>query len=450
MVVNIFKRKEMSLPIILGLIFSVLYFKIPLKYTILLMGAVTGVILVLYNIEIGIMAGVFLVSVAPFDYQLLALLYLYFLMAVYIYNQLVKKNYSLEKTKLSIPIILYFIIMIVSTITSNNFMGSMRDLAIHFGGLSFLIVMYSAVDDRDSFNKIITTIVFAGTLLGLHGLYQYIVGVDVNPAWVDVESSPDVRARVYSVFMNPNVFAEYLVMVIPMAVGLFWYNKKPFKKILFLGSAGVMALSLLFTGSRGGWIGFAFSAFVFILLVDIRLLLLAVPVGVGGIFFLPPSIFIRIKSIFNLADSSNAHRFRTWDYDIKIIKENFSVGVGLGYEPFKDAFGTHTRTLNSLHAHNTFLEITAELGIVGIVSFAFLIFMIFKYGILKLIKSDDKYMKYIGAGIMSGLAGVLMHGMVETILYIPKIIMMFWLMVTFIVTLAKIADKEKGNKEISK
>lgn len=446
MVVKSLKRKEIALPLILGILLSILYFILPFKYTLLAMIGLIGLVLVLYDIEIGIMGGVFIASVAPFNYQLLALLYMYFLLAVYLYNQLIKKNYTLEKTKISMPIIIYFIIMIVSTFTSMNFMGSVRDLAIHMGGLCFLLVMYSTVDSKDSFNKIMTTIVFSATLLALHGLYQYIIGVDVDPAWVDVESSPDIRTRVYSVFMNPNVFAEYLVMVIPISVGLFWYNKKPFKKVLFLGTTGIMVLSLLLTQSRGGWLGFAFSALVFILLVDRRLLLLAVPVAVGGIFFLPSSILNRIMSIFNLADSSNDYRFRMWNIAIQMIKDNFAVGVGLGHQPFKDIFGTHSRTLNTYHAHNSFLQIFAELGIVGIATFIFLLFMVFKYGVLKLTKTEDKYFRYVGAGVMAGLAGVFMHGFFETVLYIPKIILMFWIMVTFIITLAKISDKERREK----
>lgn len=451
MVVKALKRKEIALPLILGLLFSILYFTLPLKLTILAMVGLIGVVLVLYDIELGIMAGIFLVSAVPINYQELALLYLYFLFAVYLYNQLMKEDRKLEKTKMHIPIILYFIVMVISTITSINFMGSVRDLAIHIGGLSFLLVMYTSIKDKDSFNKILTTIVFMGTLLALHGLYQYIVGVEQDPAWVDVESSPDVKTRIYSVFMNPNIFAEYLVMIIPISVGLFWYNKKPFKKLLFLGTSLVMSLALLLTQSRGGWLGFAFSALVFILLVERKLLLAAVPIVVGGLYLLPDSIINRIMSIANFADSSNNYRLVMWDITLDIIKDHKWIGVGFGHQPFKQTFESYIRTMPTYHAHNTFLEIGAELGIVGLVTFIFFLFITFKYGILKLVKSEDKYIKYVGAGIISGLAGVLVHGMVETILYIPKIIMVFWMMIAFIVTLAKISEKETMDiKAISK
>ena len=444
MVVKDLKRKEVLLPIVLGLLFSVLYFTLPLKYTALAMIGLIGVILVLYDIEIGLMAAVFIL---PFLPDMLVLLYMYFLVAVYLYNQLFKTHRKIVKTKMDIPIILFFTVIVISTVTSINFTGSLRDLALHIGGLSFLFVMLNSVDNKDSFNKIITTIVFTASLVSLYGLYQYVVGVEVDDSWVDVENNPDIRTRIYSVFMNPNVFAEYLIMIIPLSVGLFWYNKKPFKKLVFLGTSLVMSLALVLTLSRGGWLGFAFSALVFVLLVERRLLLAAIPVVLGGIYLLPDSIMHRIMSIGNLADSSNAYRIKMWSITGDIIRDNKWIGVGFGHLPFKQTFESYIRTMPTYHAHNTFLEITAELGIVGLGMFLFLLFIIFKYGILKIIRSEDKYIKYVGGGAIAGLAGVLFHGLVESVLYLPKIIMTFWMTIAFILTLVRIEEK---NKEIAK
>lgn len=442
MVVKEFKRKEVILPIVLGILFSILYFMLPIKYTALGIIALMGVVLVLHDIEIGLMAGVFVLAFFP---DMLVLLYMYFLLGAYIYRQLFREDKLLRKTKLDLPIILYFLVMLISTVTSINFMGSVRDLALHIGGLSFLFVMLNTVEDKDGFNKIVTSLVFTGTLIALYGLYQYVVGVEVDAAWVDVENNPDIRTRIYSVFKNPNVFAEYLVMLIPLSVGLFWYNKKPFKKILFLGTSLVMSLALVLTLSRGGWLGFAFSAFIFVILAERRLLLGAIPVVLGGIYLLPDSIMNRIMSIGNLADSSNAYRLKMWSITGNIISDHKWIGVGLGHLPFKQTFESYIRTMPTYHSHNSFLQITAEMGIVGIASFLFLIFIVFKYGVLRLMKSEDKYIKYLGAGAIAGLSGVLVHGMVETVLYLPKIIMTFWMLIAFILTLVKI---EENNKEI--
>lgn len=436
-----FKRKEVILPVVLGLLFSFLYFSLPIKYTALAILALLGVSLVLYDLEIGLMAGVFAI---PFLPDMLVLLYMYFLLAAYLYRQVFKEERALVKTKMDLPLILFFIVIVISTISSINFMGSIRDLALHIGGLSFLFVMLNTVDNRDSFNKVVTTLVFTASLVALYGLYQYVVGVEVDAAWVDVENNPDIRTRIYSVFMNPNIFAEYLVMTIPLSVGLFWYNKKPFKKLVFLGTSLLMSLALVLTLSRGGWLGFAFSALVFILLVERRFLLGVIPAALAGVYLLPDSIMNRIMSIGNLADSSNAYRIKMWSITGDIIRDNKWIGVGFGHIPFKQTFESYIRTMPIYHSHNSFLQITAELGIVGLLAFVFLLFIVFKYGIMRITRSDDKYVKYIGSGAIAGLAGVLLHGMVETVLYLPKIIMTFWMLVAFILTLVRIEERDRG------
>ena len=193
--------------------------------------------------------------------------------------------------------------------------------------------------------------------------------------------------------------------------------------------------------SRGGWIGFAFGIFVFILLVEKRLLLLPIPAAIGGLFILPDAILNRLMSILNFADSSNDYRIRMWKFTLEVIRDNWLVGVGFGHLPFREAFGRYTRTMVTYHAHNTYLETMAEMGILGFIVFISFLFVLFKYTIKKLIKGNDEYTKIITAGILSGLAAVLVQGLVENILYMPRIIISFWILVGLLITLINLKDQ---------
>ena len=174
-----------------------------------------------------------------------------------------------------------------------------------------------------------------------------------------------------------------------------------------------------------------------------RLLLSIVPITLGAVYLLPQTIINRILSIGNLSDSSNAYRIKIWEITMDIIRDHPIVGVGFGHLPFKQTFETYIRTMPTFHAHNTYLQTAAEMGIVGLLVFLFFLFILFKYGINKLIKSEDKYIKIMAAGAFSGLAGVLAHGGVENVLYLPRIIMTFWFLVAFILTLVRIKDKQE-------
>lgn len=435
MVVETKKRKNFILPIAFGLIFSILYYLLPLKYFAVGTVGIVGVILVLYNVKLGLMAGVFLV---PFLPDMLSLLYMFFLVLVFFFERIIKGKYELTFKEIDIPIVLFVFVMIISTFTSIDPGGSFRDLALHLGGISFLFVITNTVKTKKDINIIITIMVFSAFLVSLYGMYQYVVGVEVERAWLDVENNPGIRTRVYSVFNNPNILAEYLIMTIPLGVSLFWFSKQIHKKVIFLGMTLVMIASLIFTLSRGGWIGFAFSALVFILLIEKRLLLSLIPISIGAVFLLPQTILNRILSIGNLQDSSNAYRIKMWQITGDIIRDHPIAGVGFGHLPFKQTFETYIRTMPTFHAHNTYLQTAAEIGIPGLIVFLFFLFIIFKYAIVNLVKSEDKYIKIITAGILSGLAGVLAHGGVENILYLPRIIFTFWIMISFILTLFRI------------
>lgn len=439
--VNGLKRKELFIPLIVGLLFSVLYYYLPIKYLAAGIIGVIGLALILYDIKLGLMAAVFLL---PFLPDTLILLFMFFLIVVFAYKQKFVEYSPLTKAPIDMPIVLFVIIIVISTITSINFMGSFRDLTLHFGGLSFLFVMMNSVKTKEDFNKIFTMLVFSATLVALYGLYQYVVGVEIEKAWLDVENNPGIRTRVYSVFYNPNILAEYLIFTIPLSVSLLWHSKKLHKKVIFLGTTGICILALVLTLSRGGWLGFAFSALIFILLVERRLLLSIIPIVMGGVLFLPQVILNRILSIGNLQDSSNAYRITMWGITREIIQDHWIAGVGFGHLPFKQTFETYIRTMPIYHSHNTYLQTAAELGIPGLIAFLLFLFVLFKYGIIKLIINDDKYTRIMGAGVIAALGGVLLHGLVENVLYLPKIILTFWILVSFILTLIRINDQEKG------
>lgn len=441
--VEAIKRKEVIFPLSFGIIFAILYNILPFKlFTISILGFI-GVVLILYDIRLGLMAGVFML---PFLPDTLNLLFMFFLLAVFFYNEFFRENSLLTKSTIDMPIILFFIIITISTITSINPIGSFRDLAIHAAGFCFLFVMTNTIKTKEDFNSIVTILVFSATLVALYGLFQYVVGVEIDAAWIDVENNPDIRARVYSVFYNPNILAEYLIMTIPLSISLFWYSKKLSKKVIFLGTSLVMTLALVLTLSRGGWLGFAFSALIFIILVEWKLLLSLIPITLGGIYFLPQSILNRIMSIGNLADSSNAYRIKMWAITMDIIKDHWVVGVGFGHLPFKQTYETYIRTMPIYHSHNTYLQLAAELGIPGLLAFLLFIFILFKYGINKLIRSGDKYTRVLSAGVLSGIGGLLAHGAVENVLYLPRIIITFWILVSFILTLVRINE---GNEKIT-
>ncbi len=147
------QKKELILPVALGILFSFIYYKLPLNYFMFLVLGTIGVVLILYEIRIGIYLAVLML---PFMPDMLNLLYLIFLVGVYIYKGLFKMTNPLSKEAVDIPIIIYALLILISTITSIDPSGSFRDLAIHFTAIGFVLVVINNIQTKEDFNILVT------------------------------------------------------------------------------------------------------------------------------------------------------------------------------------------------------------------------------------------------------------------------------------------------------
>ncbi len=434
--------KKLNFVWLMAAFLAIIYYYFGFKFFAAGVIAVCGFIMVIYDVKIGLFTSALVYPFLPDAVGLLMLLSMGFFVLV---RSILFKD-KFEVMDLTLPIGLFAFVAIFRTITSIEPMGSLRDLGLNAAGLSFVFAMTNSIKNKKELNAFISVFLVSALFVGLLGVYQKFTGVQMRPEWLDVENNTDIAVRVYSVFQNPNILAEYLVMLIPLAVGITWHTKSMRKKFVFLIATGILFLCILLTLSRGGWVGLGFAALMFIILVDRRLFLLAIPVGIGGLSFLPKQVLNRILSIGSTVDTSNSYRIKIWEITMDVIRDHKVGGVGFGYIPFKSTFETYIRTMPIYHAHNTYLEIAAEIGIAGL--FIFMLFMLstLKYAYINLVKSTDKYYKYIGAGLCASIVGIMGHGLVEHFLYIPRIIFTFWIIIGIIFTAIKIQKKE--NKEV--
>lgn len=350
----------------------------------------------------------------------------------------------IKANTLLIPMFLVGVFMIINSFTSLNILGSMRDLAFNFGGIFLALMVYKEVNSKERLNNILTSIAIGATLVGVFGLYQFVFLGTVQREWIDASLKGVITRRAYSVFMNPNIFAEYLVLVTPLVVSQFWAHRDGFKKFIYLMIAGLLLLNMMLTFSRGGMVSIALAAMVFLFFAMRPLFVFLIPIGIFSINFLPEKIQNRIYSIFNFADSSTSYRFKMWGITKDLIRDNPMVGVGFGHKSFKQEFELLIRSMPIFHAHNTYLEIMAEGGALGIISFLYIVIgsivNLFKSGM----KSTDKYIRTVSIGLLASIMGILTNGMTEHIVYINRIIVMLWMVFGLTGALRNIYEDEKA------
>ena len=264
------------------------------------------------------------------------------------------------------------------------------------------------------------TLLFAAMGAGatLVSLYALVQKAGLDPVWEGFLPS----GRVFSSIGQPNALAAYLVLAIPLALALMLTTAGAIRGLCLLASAG-MVTALLFTFSRGGYLGFLVSLAV--LLVGVRELLGArtrrlvavglVTVVVGGVAALAVAQPERFASSFELdADSSIRQHLDFWIVATHIALDHPLLGAG--QETFPDHFpGYSHEVLPAERAefldayrvespHNVFLGVAAGAGLPALAAYLAVI-AAFGYAAVAASRAAGLRLRLLFAGALAAAAG---------------------------------------------
>ncbi|KGF71680.1 polymerase [Neosynechococcus sphagnicola sy1] len=298
---------------------------------------------------------------------------------------------------------------------------------------------------------LITVYLHISLIVSVYGIRQWIFGANALATWVDPESPLAKTTRVYSFLGNPNLLAGYLLPAIALSVAAIFAWRGWMPKLLAGVMAGINTACLVLTFSRGGWIGLVISMFVlFVLLMywwSIRWpqpwRSLAIPTLLGGLavfvflaVMLVDPLRDRVFSIFaGRGDSSNNFRLNVWAAVIEMIRDRPILGIGPGNTAFNKIYPLFQRPrFNALSAYCILLEISVETGFVGLCAFLWLLTVIFNQGWVQLqrlrqLGSREGFWLMAAIATMAGMLG---HGLVDTVWYRPEVSTLWWLMVAII------------------
>lgn len=416
-----------------GILFGILYYFIPVKYLLAVILGIFGIIIVFMKIEVGIFAAAFLL---PFIPTIATIALVLLIIASFIFK-VITQNIKIKYSPLSFWLLLFAGILLFYSITSVTPISSLKVALTEISYIALFFVVINTINNKKLMYLLLVTIVASGALEALYGIYQYRIGVPtMDENWTDTSLFPDLTTRVFGTLDNPNIMAQYFEFLIPLCLGLFWYSKTYIKKAIFLGAGGLMLLCLMLTYSRGGWLALAISVMIFGILKDRRILVWSGIFGILSVYFLPDVIIDRISSIGNLSESSNLYRTLIWGSTIGLIHDFWYSGVGLGTDAFSKLYVLYMKPeVSAIHAHNLYLQMFAEIGIIGLLSFFAVLIATFKQGLIALVHSKDEFSKVITASLLGGLAGFLSHGISEYSFYNFKIVFLFWFIISLIMSI---------------
>ena len=116
-------------------------------------------------------------------------------------------------------------------------------------------------------------------------------------------------------------------------------------------------------------------------------------------------------------------RFYVWSGTIKMVRDYFVTGIGLGPGSFALVY-PHYANVHAIvgvpHSHMVYMELDIELGILGFVSFMWFMLRLWKDSACSLLKSSDKMIKFVLIASISSLIGISFLFGVEYVWYYPR------------------------------
>lgn len=337
------------------------------------------------------------------------------------------KNAHYIVTPFNMLIIAFLGLAILSSITSVDLESSIRICLVYIMFAMAFPLIVNTIKTKSSWNTMMVLFILCGALVSLYGIIQNFSGVDTTQSWVDTQMFEDIKVRVYSTFDNPNVLGQYFILVIPVAFAMLLKSKESGTKIIYTLVNIAMFVCLLYTWSRGAWVGVILSLVFFVLLRDRRWLILCI---IGLLLMpsvLPASILNRLTSIGNMQDSSTAYRVSVWIASLRIARDYWMSGIGIGSDAFSQIYPSYA--LNgagfALHSHNFYIQWVVEMGIFGLITFAAIILTSYKQ--ISLVKKRNSLIGIVTLAMAGSFLGFLFQGMAENLWYNFRMVLMFWI-----------------------
>lgn len=355
--------------------------------------------------------------------------------------------------------LLFFILLginIYATSFSPYFASAVKGLGKFLVYLSIFFIFRDIFEDIYKQKKAIFSLLLSTFILSIYCVYQWIIKVPPLAGWEDPELIAEGVTRVYGTLLNPNLLGGYLISVFPFLFSaLIFYPY--FKSFIFL-TILISALSIIWTYSRGAYLGFLASLIILFYGISLyfwqrdkkirkKLIVLYLIIILLGIATILSSNYFRTRifSMFTLwGHTSNITRVMIWKSSFKMFKDFFLTGIGLGNDVFRQVYAFYMEPkYTALASYNLFLELAIEGSIFSLIIFLIMIYILIKTFITSF-ASWDFTKKVIGISSLSSIIAPLFHGLVDTIWYRPYPQIIFWLACSFLLNL----NKDKKEKKV--
>ena len=310
-----------------------------------------------------------------------------------------------------------------------------------------LLIFFAAslvfIDTPHRLRLIVRTIAIFGFVLAIFGMTQSFTS-PTRVYWVRELA----QSTAFGPFINRHHFAGYMELALAIPLGLLFSGAiEGEKKLLYIFAVGMMGVALILTNSRGGIISLVAEFLFLVVIVGLRrkrpheseekkrtvrgglaraTLALALIIGilVVTIFLGGEQALSRFVGSVNTEDPSTG-RAHFWNVTIDIIRAHPLIGTGLGaFGVVYTRYDTHNGLYRLEQAHNDYLQVLSDGGVVGAALGLFFIIALFRMGMQRR-ESGDEFRRGVATGALAGCFAVLVHSFFDFTLHTTSNALLF-------------------------
>ena len=373
------------------------------------------------------------------------------LVAVYgvqkIVNLALRKPKSENKFPFLLPLCCYILITFLSAINTPNLFVTLKGAFRATVYILFSVIVYAVIQNRTALKRLFIATFPSAAVAVIWTVIVLVYHIDAWQWTSAYRSAP---------FTNYSVYGAFTALFFLVCLSRLLFDNGPYDKVLWTAWFVCFGVGLLLCFSRGVWLSVIVAVgFMLmqlgrgvthkkILFIGAACLLLLACLNLPGVYNI---IVERVTSAVDISYASNRARLLRWGQALTMFLENPILGKGYGafamlYEEDVALVGSYTAQYQ-LGAHSEYLQVMAELGIVGLGIWVWLNVAFLRYGFRSLRTLDDGFYRAIVIGLMAAEFSLMVHFTVNNLLNGDAIGVPFWGIYGLLPAVVQMATREK-------
>jgi O-antigen ligase len=361
-----------------------------------------------------------------------------------------KREAYLAATDLNLALAVFVLSMLPSFINTHYLAISLK--AVFSKSLKYVLlyfVIVEGIDTRSKLKDLFLIGLLSALVITTDGLVQhYFTGIDFlhfYPSFKTRFSSHILgffRGFPTASFPYPNDLAAWIVLVVfPIGCAAIFELKRIRMRYAAYAAAAALFYLLFLTKARAAWTGFTAST-VYLALAKKNIWLILLLVAVISVpFFLKMEVAEHILGMTSISD-----RLDMWKVGWRVFKDHPVIGNGLNtfFMRYMEYRTDIYRGKKGAYAHNCYLQMAADVGIIGLAGFLALVAAYFVSVVRNMRRVRDPLDSNVLLGLSVGVFAFLVLAFFDTNLYSLNLVTLFWCAIGVSQAIIRVSSKESS------